>query len=232
MISSVDSNDREFYDFCNDPKRREREDDYINREMFPTLDLSMEGIQESIAKVWRECQQGQELLREIDYMLAVLYSRISVFSSSSNPSFSLQSISELDSLVKEYEAKRALVYESLARKVELKGELERLYLDFVGKQCSQHGPVEAARPLSQLPWPLDPTQMSPSSDSDWSMANDNERDSESSCLDELSDQEDDRDSTFPEMSIPDSHSTNFEYIQQGQSEESEQEAYLGPQAMQ
>lgn len=145
MISMTGSN-RELCNYLqSDSKRKEREDEYINGEMFPTLDLSAEGIQESISKVWRECQQGQDLLEEIDRTLATLYSRISVFSSSENPCFSIESVFELDSLVKEYETKRSLIYEVLTRKLSLKRELELLYLDLMARRqpCQQTASLQS-----------------------------------------------------------------------------------------
>ncbi|EAK87753.1 hypothetical protein [Cryptosporidium parvum Iowa II] len=227
MITNIKGNNAELCDFYNDPKRRERENDYINKETFPTLDLSIEGIQESISKVWDECQQGQELLEEIDRILTILYSKISAFSSSNNACFSLQSVSELDSLVKEYEIKRSLIYETLSGKINLKSELELLYLDFIKKQFQEtHIPLEGVQEttnINQSFFSNNITQMSSNSCSDWSMINEIDQNAYSSGLDSFEDDDDqDNESMILDMSISGSHSTNFEYIHQTQEDRLEQ----------
>ncbi|KAK9173117.1 hypothetical protein CmeUKMEL1_08115 [Cryptosporidium meleagridis] len=228
MINNIKGNNAELCDFYNDPKRREMEDDYINKETFPTLDLSIEGIQESISKVWNECQQGQELLEEIDRILSILYSKISAFSSTNNGCFSLQSVSELDSLVKEYEIKRSLIYETLNRKINLKNELELLYLDFIKKEfqqtCIPLENVQKTTNINQSFFSNNITQMSSSSCSDWSMINEIDQNAYSSGLDSLDDDED-NESMILDMSISGSHSTNFEYIpiQEDRLEQNDQE---------
>ncbi|OII72196.1 uncharacterized protein cubi_01529 [Cryptosporidium ubiquitum] len=235
MIANNNNNNTEVCDFYNDPKRKERENEYINKETFPTLDLSIEGIQESISKVWKECQQGQELLEEIDRILAVLYSKISAFSSSNNLCFSIQSVSELDSLAKEYEIKRTLIYETLNKKVNLKNELELLYLDFINKQL--HNPSEhiqeAKKPFLYPQFPdsfaSNISQKSPNSCSDWSMINEIEQNAHSSSsfdsFENYSEDDQDNESMILDMSAPGSYSTNFEYIQQTQEDRLEQSEY-------
>ncbi|KAH8581515.1 uncharacterized protein ELE39_000576 [Cryptosporidium sp. chipmunk genotype I] len=231
MLTNIKSSNAELCDLYNDPKRKERENDYINKEIFPTLDLSIEGIQESISKVWKECQQGQELLEEIDHLLATLYSKISAFSSSNNSCFSIKSVSELDSIVKEYEIKRTLIYEALTRKVNLKSELELMYLDFIKKQYQQvHNPLENVQEATiNQSFVSNITQMSSNSCSDWSMINEIDQDAYSSSLDNFGnysgydgDDDQDNESMILDMSISESHSTNFEYIQQTQEDILEQ----------
>lgn len=235
MIANNNDKNTELYDIYNDPKRKERENDFINKETFPTLDLSIEGIQESISKVWKECQQGQELLEEIDSILAILYSKISTFSSSNNLHFSIQSVSELDSLAKEYEIKRTLIYETLTKKINLKSELELFYLNYINKQF--HNPSKHVQEVmnqslySQFPdsFVSNASQKSPNSCSDWSMINEIEKDAHSSSsldsFDNYSDDGQDNESMLLDMSISGSHSTNFEYIQQTQDDRFEQNEY-------
>lgn len=218
MISNTRSS-RQLSDLYSDPKRKEREESYINGEVFPTLDLSVEGIQESISKVCSECQQGKDLLEEVDRTLAALYSRISAFSSSENPCFSMESVFELDALVKEYEAKRALIYEVLTRKLSLKSELELLYLDLTIKRQRQQLGSSLRSPSSPEP---------SGSCSDWSMTSGAavERDEDSHVFGDLmTDQEgasDDYDDSYSSMvleaSVSDSHSTSSEYSQPNQPE--------------
>ncbi|KAF7455853.1 hypothetical protein HWI79_3613 [Cryptosporidium felis] len=177
-----------------DPKRKDRENSYINKETFPTLDLSIEGIEESIYKVWCECQQGQELLKEIDHVLSLLYSKISVISSPSNGRFSIEEICEMDSLVKENEANRNLIYETFTRKLALKHELELLRQDLINKKSREAG--QEQRDSHGGP------------NSDWNV-----------LLEELehrsdSDSSSGHNSMFLDLSVSGSHSTDFEYVQE------------------
>ncbi|KAH7647279.1 hypothetical protein FG379_002422 [Cryptosporidium bovis] len=124
--------DDDLIKILNNENLREKEESYLNKQGLPTLDISIDGLDESIKKVERECETGKEILMEIDIVLSCLYSKLGTITCSNN-NYSNDQINIINDIVTKYESKREKIYEIFITKFNLKNDLENVKLELLKK---------------------------------------------------------------------------------------------------
>ena len=136
MIISLGSinhleNNKMFYtddnliDILNNEHFKIKEENYLRKQGIPTLDISIDGLNESIKKIDEDCETGREILMEIDKILSSLYSKLGNITCT-DENYSIHKVKMINDMVTEYENKREEIYKVFITKYNLKNDLENI----------------------------------------------------------------------------------------------------------
>ncbi|KAH8739027.1 hypothetical protein FG386_003352 [Cryptosporidium ryanae] len=124
--------DDDLISMLNNENLRKKEENYLNKQGLPTLDISIDGLDESIRKIDNECQTGKEILMEMDMILSNLYSKLGIMTCS-NDNYSNYQNNIINDIITKYEHKRDRIYKIFITKFNLKNDLENIKLELLKK---------------------------------------------------------------------------------------------------